>query len=212
MVYSTYLGGSSGVDNATAIVVDGEGDACVAGFTASPDFPVVGAVQPALSGQSGQYDAYAAKVGPSGDSLLMSTYLGGTGMDAAYAIALDNFGALYVAGGTQSFDFLSVAALKSVKLAAAGGFIVKMPASNVVNPVLASPAAGTVLTTSPVTFAWSAVPGAVDYRIDIGSSAGKSDIFSGYTGGATSIAVTLSQFLNGQTIYVELYFARVRPL
>ena len=98
-------------------------------------------MQPALAGQ---YDAYVAKLNPSGGSLLMSTYLGGTGMDAAYAVALDNSGALYVAGETQSFDFLSTAALESNKAAVISGFVVKLPNGAVVNPVLTAPAAGTV--------------------------------------------------------------------
>ena len=202
LVYSTYLGGSSSVDNATAVAVDSAGDAYVVGFTASPDFPVTASIQPTLAGE---YDAYVAKLAPAGNSLLMSTYLGGTSMDAAYAVALDSFGGLYVAGQTQSFDFLNVAALETNKLAALSGFVLKMAGLNMVNPVLASPAAGTVLTTSPVTFAWNAVSGAVDYRIDVGTSAGGGDIFSGFTGGATSTQVALSQFLNGQSIYVELY-------
>ena len=41
LVYSTYLGGSSGVDNATAIAVDSAGDAYAVGFTASSDFPLL---------------------------------------------------------------------------------------------------------------------------------------------------------------------------
>ena len=89
----------------------------------------------------------------------MSTYLGGTGLDAAYAMALSGSGDLYVAGDTQSIDFLNVAALEKNKLGGISGFIVKMPSGSAVNPVLSAPASGTVLASSPVTFTWNLVPG-----------------------------------------------------
>jgi hypothetical protein len=73
------------------------------------------------------------------------------------------------------------------------------------NPVLLSPAAGTVISSSQVTFTWNAVSGAQDYWIDVGTSAAKGDIGGGYTGGATSRTVDVSRYLTGQTIYVQLY-------
>jgi hypothetical protein len=73
------------------------------------------------------------------------------------------------------------------------------------NPRIISPAAGAVLTSSPCTFAWTAVPGAEDYWIDIGTEPRQGNISSGFTGGARSKAVDIGSFLNGRTLYVQLY-------
>ena len=98
-VYATYLGGS-GLDQANAIAVDSAGDAFVAGFTQSSDFPVT-AGTPAWSG--GTQDAFVTEIGPGGGlPLLFSTYLGGTGYSFGQGLALDGLNNIYVAGNTNS--------------------------------------------------------------------------------------------------------------
>ena len=100
--YSTYLGGS-GLDAATGIALDGGGNIYVTGYTNSKDFPVTpGVVQNHINGKL--FDAFVAKISPTG-ALLYSTYLGGTYLDAANAIAVDAAGNAHVAGYTCSFDF-----------------------------------------------------------------------------------------------------------
>ena len=106
VVFSTYLGGGI-ADQAWAIAVDAQGNSYVAGYTASSDFPTLGAVQPAAGGQG---DAFVAKFDPDGD-LVYSTYLGGDYVDYATSIAVDSAGAVYVAGWTGSTDFPVVNAL-----------------------------------------------------------------------------------------------------
>jgi uncharacterized protein (TIGR03437 family) len=113
LLYSTYLGGVS-ADQGNAIVVDGSGNAYVAGGTESAAFlagPAKGTYQTTYAGPvpepnlpfpSG--DAFLAKFASSG-ALLWYTYLGGSSYDAATAIALDQSGNLYVAGNTDSTDF-----------------------------------------------------------------------------------------------------------
>jgi hypothetical protein len=108
LVYSTYLGGS-GTDYAFSIAVDAAGNAYVAGTTGSSDFPTtVGAFQPkcggGVTGCKGP-DIFVTKLDPSGSALSYSTYLGGTGDDRGYAIALDPAGNVYVTGKTTSPDF-----------------------------------------------------------------------------------------------------------
>ena len=102
MLYSTYVGGSY-YDFATGISVDNQGNAYVTGYSFSLDFPVTpGALQ---TKNSGSPNAFLAKIGPQGDKLLYSTYLGGSAGDAASAIALDNAGNVYLTGYAGSSDF-----------------------------------------------------------------------------------------------------------
>ena len=100
LIYSTYLGGT-GDDAAAAIAVDSQGHAFVTGATASPDFPVVRAIQ-ARTG--GGVDAFVTKLGAFGD-IQYSTYIGGGALDRGQGIAVDGAGRAYVAGVTASYDF-----------------------------------------------------------------------------------------------------------
>ncbi len=105
LLYSTYLGGS-GNDVGVAIAVDSSGNAYVTGHTDSTNFPTTGgAVQTALGGCCGGTDALVAKLGPAGNALVYSTYLGGSGIDYGFGIAVDSSGNAYVTGSTASYDF-----------------------------------------------------------------------------------------------------------
>ena len=115
VIFSTYLGGTVGSDQATSIAVDSSGNAIVVGTTGSNDFPVTsGAYQtvcnpkftsgpdvevPNCPGGSG-IAAFVSKFSPSG-ALLYSTFLSGSNTNTtAYAVAVDSSGRVYVAGET----------------------------------------------------------------------------------------------------------------
>ena len=104
--YSTYLGGSGGtaplLEGANGIAVDGAGNAYVAGITNSADFPVVGAYQGQLKGSA---DGFVSKISADGAALVFSTYIGGSGVDVARAVAVDTFGRAQLAGHTYSSNF-----------------------------------------------------------------------------------------------------------
>jgi len=120
--YSTYLGGT-GVDNASAIAVDTSGSAYVVGQTFSSDLAVVNAYQ-ATSG--GDYDAFFAKLSPTGDSLASLSYLGGAGSDTATAVALDPAGSVYIAGWTLSASFPVLNGYQSINTGNYGAFVAKI--------------------------------------------------------------------------------------
>jgi hypothetical protein len=102
VVYSTYLGGG-GSDTATSIAIDPSGNAYVAGKTASLDFPVTtGAFQTVYGGGG---DGFIAKLGPTGSTIIYSSYLGGSAADSVQAVAIDSSGNAYLTGSTQSSDF-----------------------------------------------------------------------------------------------------------
>jgi hypothetical protein len=104
LVYSTFLGGAAD-DLGVGIVCDGSGYAYVTGQTASADFPVSSdANDKTLNGR----DAFFMRIhtGLSGtSSLIYSTYLGGSGSDSGYGIALDGIANIYLVGSTNSTDF-----------------------------------------------------------------------------------------------------------
>ncbi len=102
LLYATYLGGR-GDDEGTALVVDREGRALVAGNTASDDFPTT---QNALGrSSSGGTDGFVTKLAADGASLIFSTLLGGSAEDDLTAMALTAGGQITLAGTTRSRDF-----------------------------------------------------------------------------------------------------------
>jgi hypothetical protein len=104
LAYSTYLGGSD-QDNAQGIAVDSAGSAYVTGYTDSGNFPTSGgAFQTTLGGTR---DDFVTKLAPGGNTLVYSTYLGGTGDEGEFhaGIAVDSAGSAYVTDKTDSADF-----------------------------------------------------------------------------------------------------------
>ena len=103
LVFSTYLGGTSG-DQAGKLALDASGAVWVAGVTASSDFPIANPLQSVFGGV---LDAFVAKLNSSG-SLSFATYLGGNGFERANAIAVDSSGAIYLTGTTDTNDLDSL--------------------------------------------------------------------------------------------------------
>jgi uncharacterized repeat protein (TIGR01451 family) len=61
--------------------------------------------------------------------LVWSTYLGGSGLDAANAIAVDDVGSTYVTGTTSSLNFPTANALQAVNAGASDVFVTKLNAA-----------------------------------------------------------------------------------
>lgn len=122
LVYSTYLGGR-GADYATRIAVDNAGAVYITGETVSADFPVGNAFDGTWNGS---YDAFAAKLSAAGDSLVYSTFLGGSNFDLGRRIALDGQGNAFVVGSTYSADFPVRNALDSVYNGDSDVFVAKI--------------------------------------------------------------------------------------
>jgi hypothetical protein len=98
--YSTYLGGSD-YELVSGFALDAAGNVIFAGETASLNFPTHNAVQAANAGEE---DAFVSKLGADG-ALVYSTYLGGSGEDANWAVTVDGAGSAYISGSTHSPDF-----------------------------------------------------------------------------------------------------------
>ncbi|MBE3117381.1 MAG: SBBP repeat-containing protein [Candidatus Atribacteria bacterium] len=101
LVYCGYIGGSDD-DCPSGIAVDGSGNAYVTGRTDSNEatFPV--SVGPDLTFNGGSKEGFVAKVNSTGTALLYCGYIGGSGGDYSYGIAVDSSGNAYVTGQTDS--------------------------------------------------------------------------------------------------------------
>jgi hypothetical protein len=99
--YASYLGGSA-YDVAYAVAVDAAGHIDITGHTDSPDFPTLSATQ----GTSSFTDAFVVELDPTAatgaDSLIYSSYLGGSASDTGYGIAADGAGNIIVVGQASS--------------------------------------------------------------------------------------------------------------
>ena len=127
LLFATYLGGSD-QETARAVAVDGSGNVYTAGETYSFDFPVT----PGAYNRTRQTptDAFIAKFDPSGRTLLYATFLGGSGSDAAYALAVDAAGDAFVGGLTFSSNFPTTpGAFRRAFAGAESGFVTKLDAN-----------------------------------------------------------------------------------
>lgn len=100
LVYCGYIGGSN-EDTAEDIAVDAAGYAYVTGGTRSSQaaFPVAVGPDPT---HNGDWDAFVAKVKADGTGLVYAGYIGGSGLDGGWGIAVDAVGNAYVTGRTAS--------------------------------------------------------------------------------------------------------------
>jgi hypothetical protein len=103
LVYCGYVGGS-GQDFGYGIAVDSSGNAYLTGYTFSTEatFPV--AVGPDLTYNGGHADAFVAKVNAAGTALVYCGYIGGSGDDLGFGIAVDSSDNAYVTGFTDSSE------------------------------------------------------------------------------------------------------------
>jgi hypothetical protein len=108
LTQSTYLGGIES-DPAYALAIHPvSGEIYVAGATLSFDFPgTAGGAQAAIG--AGFLDAYVSRFNAELTTLAQSTYLGGSGIQYARALAISPVsGEIYVAGNTNSANFSGV--------------------------------------------------------------------------------------------------------
>jgi len=101
LIASTYLGGS--MDESSPIMdIDNLGNIFVHGRTTSNDFPTLNGFSNSFSNGT---DSYITKLNNNLNSILASTFIGGSSDDIGYGISIDNSNNVYVSGLTNSSNF-----------------------------------------------------------------------------------------------------------
>lgn len=134
LLYSTYVGGS-GNDIGRSIAIDGAGGVWISGVTTSPNFPRKSAFQSQFRGGT---DAFLTRIDTTKgglDSVVFSTYFGGSGADggnfvsgvltADGAVAVDGNGNAFLTGSTTSIDLTLLAAIQPQFQGVTDAFIAK---------------------------------------------------------------------------------------
>jgi hypothetical protein len=102
LVASTYLGGT-GLDTPRSIAVAADGQAWVAGYTRSGDFPTTpNSFHPSYSGGG---DAFLTRIDLNAMAVTYSTFLGGSSVDQATKVLVEPSGHVGVTGYTLSSNF-----------------------------------------------------------------------------------------------------------
>ena len=111
LTYSVALGGN-GVEEATAVALDAQGRIYLAGYTSSTDLPWA-----RIGGAGGKGDVFVARLDPTGQTVQVLAYFGGSESDNVRGLALDTAGRMHVAGMTLSRDFPIVRPLAGMQTA-----------------------------------------------------------------------------------------------
>ena len=109
LLSTTIIAGANDAAEAGAVALDANGNIYLCGYTSSSSFPTM---NPIMTYQGGG-DAFVLELNNAGNSLIYSTYLGGSGLDYADGIAVDSKGNTLVGGATTSGDFPEVNAAQS---------------------------------------------------------------------------------------------------
>ena len=124
LIQSTYLGGSN-YDVIHALALASNGEVLVAGYTESSNLP--GTVGGAQAAHAGGYDGFVARLSGNLQTLVQSSYLGGSNYDDISALALASNGDVLVAGSTYSSDLPGTAGgAQAAYAGSADGFVARL--------------------------------------------------------------------------------------
>lgn len=201
-----YLG-ASGDDLGNKIALDQLGNVYVLCNTNSAGFPITsGAFDNTYNG--GSFDVCIVKFNFSLDNILAATFLGGSGSDMGYGIAISDSGYLYISGITNSSDFpLTQGAFKDSLTSSNEIFVVKMDANltSIVSSTLVAPSLQDV-TYGKAMIALDIqgnvfVTGNVDDTIQSLTSSGFDNTFNGHT---DAVIYKLTNGLNSMLAYTYI--------
>jgi hypothetical protein len=102
LIYSTYLGGSNN-DESGVIKIDNNGNTLCEGYTESNDFPVTKNAFDSI--YKNAHEIFITKLNSTGDSLIYSTFIGGSKRQGSNSLVFDKYNNSHICGFTLSNDF-----------------------------------------------------------------------------------------------------------
>ena len=103
LIFSSFLGGTTGNESANGVAYDSSGNMYVVGSTASTDWPVTANAYASVI--YGPQDAYIAQINPNNGTLTYASYMGGELVDDGRGIAVDQSGLVYFVCSSNSTLF-----------------------------------------------------------------------------------------------------------
>ncbi len=123
--FSTHLGGNGWDDAYDSALDPSTGDILVIGSTESTNFPTA---SPFQSTNRGGSDAFVTRMRADGTALIYSTYLGGSGSDLGYGLAVDAAGNAYLSGETTSLNFPTANPFQPTNRGGSDAFVTQLSA------------------------------------------------------------------------------------
>ncbi|UCH88565.1 MAG: SBBP repeat-containing protein [Thermoplasmata archaeon] len=121
LIYSTYVGGSTGFDHILDITVDSYDEVYATGETFSSDFPTTpNAYDKTISGKS---DAFVFKLNKKGTNIVYSTFIGGNGREISVDIEIDSMKNVFITGSTASTNYPTTPGTYNKSKSGGGGLI-----------------------------------------------------------------------------------------
>ena len=102
LLYSTFFGGDT-LSSLYQVKLDAFDNIWVAGQVAGPGLVTQNPIQASFAG--GEWDLLIAELNANGDSLLFSSYFGGSNIEVPAGMTSDSAGNIYISGFTYSTDF-----------------------------------------------------------------------------------------------------------
>jgi alpha-tubulin suppressor-like RCC1 family protein len=200
LVFATYLGaGLEQAEFSRSLALDGAGDIYITGWTTGTTYPTV---NPFQATRNGGIAAVVSKLSADGSTLLYSTYLGGSGLDVATSITVDDQGHAYVTGRTGSTDFPTLDALQPLH---GGGqwdiFLTKLAPTG--SSLVFSTYWGGSDTDTAVAITRDAAGNLVLAGVSWGADFPLVNEFQGHTGGLEAVVVSLTP--DGQSVRMSTY-------
>ncbi|MGA2029387.1 MAG: SBBP repeat-containing protein [Verrucomicrobiota bacterium] len=151
LIYSAVFGGTN-TDVAEDVAIDPAGNAFVIGSTTATNFPTFNTSGFLSPTNSGGTNVFVIAFNADCSALLYSAYLGGSGADLGYGIAVDTAGNAYITGQASSVNFPTLNAFQTSLNGGSDSFLAK------ILPALPSPVLTITLSdTNNLTISWPAV-------------------------------------------------------
>ncbi|MFC1493536.1 Ig-like domain-containing protein, partial [candidate division KSB1 bacterium] len=136
LLYSTFLGGGN-YEEIMGIDLDPDGNPVLCGNSQSSDYPLTN--DAAYRTNKGEHDGVITKFCATGDTLIYSTYIGGSGNDTFQDVEVDANGNIYLAGYGSSSDIpVTTNAIQSTSGGGYDAFLAKIDIDSI-GPVVNYP-------------------------------------------------------------------------